>query len=280
MNKKIFILYMALCLVLTGCSLKTGSVERGSSYSDVLDKMPSESGTSPTTTNATTVQVPVTTQAPKSNVMPNRTVDISSGISGDGLSFSYKFDFDFDGKKENVLMKVKGSYDSGQTLSVSVGKYAKNLEFFDGEIDAVYACDIDRNDNLCDLAIITMEMSGDPRLRILKYDPNLTPYKFYSDYDGSYMEENWLGYAVSYYFNINNDDTLTLEEQTSSYGMWSVYRKYRRNSAGAFVEVKPDKYNILPDFMNNQLTYDNDMDYEETVKVGRRIYKSIHRLLL
>jgi len=87
-------------------------------------------------------------------------------------------------------------------------------------------------------------------IRIFNYDGALSQYEFRSK-DFGVFDELWLGYAVSYHFNVNEDDTITLEMQTPSYGMWSVYRTYERDEYGIFGEVVPEKYEILPDFMEN-----------------------------
>jgi len=183
-----------------------------------------------------------------------KTFDISDGISRDRESFYYEFDFDSDGEEEVVEMDVR--YDSmdhweGGDLIISVGDYSTKLEIAEGTIEKVYACDIDTEDGVYDIAVITCEYSGDPRLRILNYDPDLTPYKFYYEH---IADDNWIGYAISYYFNVNDDGSITIEEQTPSYGMWSVYRTYERDDDGVFCEIVPKKYEILPDFMEDAYT--------------------------
>lgn len=182
-----------------------------------------------------------------------RTEDISKGIDDEGESFTYSYDFDFDDKAEEIELEIVSDDDWESEMNICVGGYEKTVDIVDwGTIDAVYGCDIDTEDGVRDIAIITNEQSGDPRIRIFKYDEDLTPYEFsYEDYMGDYVtsDDLWLGYAINYYFNVNDDDTITLEEQTDSAGMWSVYKTYEMNSSGRFEEVKPEKYEILPDFM-------------------------------
>ncbi len=188
-----------------------------------------------------------------------RTIDISSGISDDGQSFSYEVDTNYDGIKEDIAIKTV-TYNTGdQDLEVVIGKESIRMEIWDGGIVKVYDCDLDTKDNLRDLAIITEEGSGDPRIRIISYSDTEWLYcqKFLEDayYDDeserTVNQDNWMGYACTYYFNVNDDDTLTIEEQTTSVGMWSVYKRYAKNSDGVYEEILPDKYEILPDFMKN-----------------------------
>lgn len=202
-----------------------------------------------------------------------RTVDISEGILADGLEFEYSYDFDFDNQNEDIALHVTEGMDENEEyysfLNVVVGEKSTIIDIYDGYIEKVYFCDIDTTDNAGDIAIITTEGSGDPRIRILSYTNNLKAYKFVSDnsYDsGDINNSNWLGYACSFYFNVNNDDTITLEEQTTSTGMWSVLKNYKRNPDGMFEEIRPEKYEILPDFMENQDIFSSweDLPEEET----------------
>ncbi len=226
------LLVLALCLVLSGCNI------------------PGSNAVNDTDTNE--------------NTLP-RTIDISKGISKNGESFSYSFDFDGDEIKEKIEMDLSTSENEWEeTLNVSVGEYSVTLDMLYGEIDAVYACDIDSEDGVYDLAIITIEASGDPRLRILKYNSELENYEFASlpnEYgEVGVYDDNWLGYAISYYFNVNDDDTITIEEQTPSYGMWSVYKTYKVDYI-TLEEIPPERYEILPDFMEK--AYLGDMSGEE-----------------
>lgn len=182
-----------------------------------------------------------------------RTEDISQGIDDEGMTFTYSYDFDFDEEEEKIEFEIVSDDDWQAELNIKIADYKKTLEIVDwGTIDAVYACDVDTEDGVRDIAIITNEQSNDPRIRILKYDQDLTAYEFsYEDYKGDYVtsDDRWIGYAVSYYFNVNDNDTITIEEQTDSAGMWSVYQTYKMNSSGRFVEIVPDKYEVLPDFI-------------------------------
>jgi len=183
-----------------------------------------------------------------------RTYDLSPGIDEDRENFSHSFDMDGDGTNEDITMEIKyaDEYDNG-SLYIAVGNYSTYSEIFYGTLEKVYACDMDTEDGLWDLAVITMEESGDPRIRIYKYNEPLTLYNFmnYSLYDDytSIDDCKWIGYVDTYYFNVNNDDTLTIEEQTPSAGMWCVYKTYRRGAQGIYEEVRPEKYEILPDTM-------------------------------
>ena len=152
---------------------------------------------------------------PKTHIYP-RTEDISSGIENDGKEFEYFSDFDFDGKEEEVeidfdiLNEDAWEYE----MEVSVGDYEVSIDVDGRHIEAVYVCDIDEYDGVRDLVVITNEMSDDPVVRIMKYKPGLPKYKFMNDFDNKPCEENWIGYSVSYYFNVNDDVSVTIEEQT------------------------------------------------------------------
>lgn len=199
-----------------------------------------------------------------------RTTDISSGIKNNGRAFSYDCDLDFDGEKESVTMEVvQGPEQPWEaSLVASAGEFKTELPMIDGVIDRVYTCDIDTEDSVLDIAVITNEASDDPRIRILKYNKDFPLYGFRFNDDGGINQEVWLGYAISYYFNVNADDTITLEMQTPSYGMWSVYKTFAQNNFGTFEEVIPDRYEILPDFMDKAYTGDMSDDELEMWKNG------------
>lgn len=225
--KKVSVIFLTICLFLTGCNL-----------------------------------IKTTTRENKP-IVP-RTTDISSGIKDEGNSFSYSFDLDFDGEDENITMEIEWNEvdDWESKLLVTAGDYNKELPMMGGIISAVYACDIDTKDNVLDIAIITTEVSDDPRLRILKYDEDFTQYTFSFDDIEGIQDELWIGYAITQYFKVNDDDTITVEEQTPSYGMWSVYKTYARNSDGIFEELVPKYYEILPDFMERGMYRESFDKYE------------------
>ncbi len=169
-------------------------------------------------------------------------------------NYSDYFDFDFDRADEKVSVMIVGGDDdlSNEYMTVKIGGFSRNVSTYGAVISDVYVCDIDISDGHKDLAVITIEESDDPVIRIFNYDELLTPYKFqeYDDYSGyRVLDEKWIGYAITHYFNVNDDGTITIEGQTPSAGMWSVYKTYARDKYGVFVEVKPDYYEILPDFM-------------------------------
>lgn len=188
---------------------------------------------------------------------PPRVRDVSGSITDNGKTFySHNLDLDSDGENEVVSMDVVpgDEIEWEAKLKITAGDFNTELPMIDGRIDAVYRCDIDTKDGVWDLAIITNEASGDPRIRIIKYAEGLPLYEFKLNDDSGIQDDLWLGYAVSYHFNVNNDDTITLEMQTPSYGMWSVYRSFKRNQNGVFEEVIPEQYDILPDFMEKAYT--------------------------
>lgn len=187
----------------------------------------------------------------------SRTQDVSDSITDNGKTFySHNLDLDSDGENEVVSMDVVpgDEIEWEAKLKITAGDFNTELPMIDGRIDAVYRCDIDTKDGVWDLAIITNEASGDPRIRIIKYAEGLPLYEFKLNDDSGIQDDLWLGYAVSYHFDINTADTITLEMQTPSYGMWSVYRSFKRNQNGVFEEVIPEQYDILPDFMEKAYT--------------------------
>ena len=233
------LLALVLCLVLAGCSFPAKDIF-------ITDDAKSDKET-------------------KAASLP-RNIDASSGISKDGRTFSYIFDFDGDQEKESVKMKTSYSEDTYEgEISVTIGNYSRTLDMMDGRIDAVYICDINTSDGVYDIAIITNEVSDDPRVRILNYNPTLDCYVFETTLDeygeSRTYEDHWLGYAINYYFNVNDDDTITMEEQTPSYGMWSVYKTYEVDHQG-LSEIVPEKYEILPDFMEDGVYFENMEPYE------------------
>lgn len=185
---------------------------------------------------------------------PPRTRDTSGSITDNGRGFySHNLDLDLDGKNEIVTMDVVMNEEMPweASLKIVAGDFKTSLPMIDGRIDAVYVCDIDTDDGVLDLGIITNEVSDDPRLRIIKYDKDLPLYQFSLNDDVGIYDEIWLGYAINYYCMVHNDDRLTLEMQTPSYGMWSVFKTFQRNENGVFEEIIPEYYDILPDFMEN-----------------------------
>ncbi len=215
---------------------------------------------------------------PVKTVTADRTVDISDGINISYDSFSYSCDFDYDGNDENVGIIVKTIDDSKQSLCITIGSRAKELELFDGFIKSVYSCDIDLNDGVRDLAVITVEGSSDPRIRILNYADGLPAWNFADSDSKEQYDSRWIGYAISYYFNVNDDDTITLEEQTNSYGMWSVYRDYKLNANGAFEEIVKEKYDVLPDFMVDN-EYFPEYFSEDEIEMWKKGYIMAHEHL-
>lgn len=202
---------------------------------------------------------------------PPRVRDTSGSITDNGRAFySHNIDLDFDGKNETITMEVV--LDDEQpweaSLNIAAGEFKTSLPMIDGSIDAVYVCDIDTSDEVRDIAIITDEASDDPRIRIIKYKSGLPLYEFKLNDDGGIYDDLWLGYAISYYFNVLDNDWITLEMQTPSYGMWSIYRTFQRNDDGVFEEVVREYYDILPDFMEKAYTEELSGDELDMWKKG------------
>jgi len=198
------------------------------------------------------------------------TIDVSDAIDNNGKNFSYYSDIDYDGEDDLIEMEVCRIEETyTYYIDLKVGDKQSAIDLVEGCIQKVYLCDIDKTDGAQDIAILTMEVSDDPRLRIISYTDDLNCYQFafedYADDRKTYItDSNWIGYACSHYFNLNDDGTITIEEQTGVSGMWSVYRTYERNNHGIFKEIKPDKYEILPDFMENHAYYLGDVSNKES----------------
>ena len=69
-------------------------------------------------------------------------------------------------------------------------------------------------------------------------------------------------------FKILDNNAIVLEMQTPSHGMWSVFKTFKQNDNGVFEEVIPDRYEILPDFMEKAYTEDLSPDELDMWKKG------------
>ena len=176
------------------------------------------------------------------------------------------YDFNFDGTSEKINVYLEECIDYTTDILVSIGSYSKRIKTYGATLESIYLCDIDLTDGVKDLVIITVEDSSDPVARIIRFDKNLTQYKFrfYNEYDDEYYEldENWTGYVGNHYFNVNDDGTITFREQTPSMGMWHVYRTYKRNAQGKFEEIVPSYYTVLPEEYDLSFWEGGFSDYE------------------
>ena len=176
------------------------------------------------------------------------------------------YDFNFDGTSEKINVYLEECIDYTTDILVSIGSYSKRIKTYGATLESIYLCDIDLTDGVKDLVIITVEDSSDPVARIIRFDKNLTQYKFrfYNEYDDEYYEldENWTGYVENHYFNVNDDGTITFREQTPSMGMWHVYRTYKRNAQGKFEEIVPSYYTVLPEEYDLSFWEGGFSDYE------------------
>lgn len=198
--------------------------------------------------------------------MGERTIDISQGIENDGQSFSYLCDLDYDGNNESISINLVSEGENNEMLEVAIGDKQIQFDSYFSRIEKVYSCDIVEEDKTRDIAIITNEESGDPRIRILSYKNELQAYSFSNKYEEDGVDDcRWLGYACSYYFKVNDDGTISIEEQTNSAGMWSINKKYELKD-GIFEEILYDKYIILPDFMEKRDYFGEDVTDEEKEK--------------
>lgn len=198
--------------------------------------------------------------------MGERTIDISAGIENEGKSFSYSCDLDYDGNEESISISIETGEENQEMAVIEVGDKTVSFDSYDGYIEKVYSCDIIEDDRTRDIAIITLEGSGDPRIRILSYKNDLEAYIFNDGYkEEDKSDYRWLGYTCNYYFEVSDEGNITVEEQTNSTGMWSVYKKYELVD-GMFKEIHYDKYIIRPDFMAKMESFGENVTDEEKEK--------------
>jgi len=198
---------------------------------------------------------------------------VLSIYSGEGLrDFTGAYDFDFDGENEDIKLHIQDNnddpWDGGEVMELSIGAYKAEIESYGAELVAAYVTDLNLNDNVMDLALFTVEGSSDPVLRIFNYENELPMWAFecFDKDEKSWKTEpvHWLGYASSFVMDIDDYGTVTIEEQTSSVGMWSVYKNYKMEN-GVLKEVVAEQYEILPDYMDKEF-YAEILEAEEYTK--------------
>lgn len=195
--------------------------------------------------------------------------DISEGIfsSNDIYNnyFNYYYDMDFDGNNELISINVISTNYSGDTLDITLGNYNTKIEGDSISIEKVYVCDMNTSDNVFDIAVITTEMSDDPRIHILKYSPDLEKYNFeyFSEYENQTVVQDcrWLGYA-KLKFDIDSDGIIHMNEQTNSYGMWTLDIRYKFKD-NLIIEMPMETYDIPSDHVANLLENIADISYDE-----------------
>ncbi len=166
-----------------------------------------------------------------------RVVKLFAPEAADNVNYQGNYDFDADGQPEEIELAISSVTDP----------------WYDETIAGVYAFDMDTSDGLLDLGVVTVEYSADPALRIFRYNADLTQHSFasYNHDENGYTEpfdRFGLGYAINYYFAFDDAGVLTVESQTESSGMWSIYKTYKADANGVWTEVLKEKYEILPDF--------------------------------
>lgn len=180
------------------------------------------------------------------------------------------YDMNFDGVSENIVVDIMGMGGYPDYMRVNIGNFSTQIEVFEATIEAAFVCDIDTSDGVMDLAVMTMEYSGDPHIYIFRYDEELSRYKFkhVNLYDNYFAVEEFygLGYVDDYYFNIRDDGSIMMKCMTPSDGMWSVLKVFYRDEYGVFVEKVPEYYVIQSDFMKQRLEWDDSLyGYERTM---------------
>ncbi len=169
-------------------------------------------------------------------------------------NLSYSDDMDSDGITENIELKITGKdeYDS-INASLKIGDaYISDITNASEtwSIEAVYLVDLVPNDNAKEIAVYFMCYSGDPELYIYRYNNGtIKPmtFKRWESWDNKYIYDDvfYTGYVEAYIFDINDDGTFMLQEQTDSIGMWDVYVPYRINSEGIIERVYKDSYEVV-----------------------------------
>jgi len=179
------------------------------------------------------------------------------------------FDFNSDGTDEKYLVEP-----SENELKVLIGDYNVVTEMYEGSVDILYITNLFGGDNWS-LAVITNEVSGDPRLRLITYTDaglKLETFKTFTEdeYSANEIVENhlWLGYADKYYFNVDDNGVLTIRQNTPSIGMWDVYMTYQYTD-GLYEFIDTSYYEIAPDFMTEREYFFNEMsDHEKAMWYG------------
>ncbi len=166
----------------------------------------------------------------------------------------YSDDMDSDGEDERIELKITGTtVNDGITASLKIGQaYINNIipSTTTWSIDAVYFADLTPNDNAKELAIYTLSDSDDPELYIYRYSQGkIEPltFKIWESWDNkySYRSSWYTGYIETYVFDVNDDGSFTIQEQTDSFGMWDVYVPYKLNESNVIERVQKDSYPVV-----------------------------------
>lgn len=204
--KKLTVFLLALILCLSGCA----NTEKPEENPDVSDKEP----------------------------VPDYMCNLLWERSDTGTdSVILKQDFDADGQEEEVLIRVS----DGQ-LEISSDSYAYNSgDMAINTLSKVYALDLDSSDNMTELAVMTVEESDDPCVRVFRAgEGSIGPLGFKCE--GEDVNTcTGTGYDQALYVNAKN--VLTMSRR-GHIGMWSVEESFELQN-GVFCEISEDERKVV-----------------------------------
>ena len=165
-------------------------------------------------------------------------------------------DFDSDGSYDHLVFGIIGTNKYGgikAQITVNGNKSGNIYEdVWDAyNIEAVYLMDIVPNDGVKELAVFTIAGSDDPVLQIFRLTgtgSSSVNFHVYDRYEGVYEDTDILGtgYVDAYPLNLHDDGSFTVQQQTSSTGMWDIYVTYRLDDYGSLVRINQDVYTVVP----------------------------------
>lgn len=166
--------------------------------------------------------------------------DVNSDEQDEHIKFSVIYPNNGD-----YIIKAKLSLNDKTTGNI----YDNGMEVFN--VQAVYLMDLQPNDNTKELAIFTTGEDSSTVIHIYKLKsgvPQACNFYLWKDYKQSYDNDTclWGFNNNNYTLTLNDDNSITVAQKTSSFGMWSLYKTYKYDDYGSIVEVKPDVYTVIP----------------------------------
>lgn len=152
-------------------------------------------------------------------------------------SITIKEDLDSDGAEEEIRIRVADG-----ALEVSSEGYAYSTgNAWINVLSKVYALDMDTSDGKTELAVITVEDSDDPCMRIFRVsDGSIGPLGFKGE-GGGIGDCKFTGYDRAIY--VNEKNVLTASRR-GMMGMWSVEASYRLED-GVFVGIAESERKVV-----------------------------------
>lgn len=148
-----------------------------------------------------------------------------------------KEDFDSDGQKEEVLIRVANG-----ALEIKSDSYAYNSGNLEAYVlSKVYFLDLDTEDGLAELAVLTVEESDDPCVRVFRAgSDSIGPLGFKCG-EGGVNTGFYSGYDQNIY--VNEKNVLTLSKR-GSFGMWSVEDSFSLKD-GVLYEIPEEERKVV-----------------------------------